>query len=82
MYALVSFQEVRMSMSPMPSEHETKLKKAAALMSAVQEEMAKRSDRGSDEYLKTWKDLYWLRERLSEFIQYGFVLFKGDSQPF
>jgi hypothetical protein len=71
-----------MSHSSMPEEQQTKLKQAAALMSVVQTEMAARADRGSDDYIKSWKDLYWLRERLNEFIRYGFVLFKGDSQPF
>jgi hypothetical protein len=62
----------------MPNEHQTKLKKAAALLSVVQQEMTKRNNRGSDVYLQTWQDLYWLRQKLDEFIQYGFVLYKGE----
>jgi hypothetical protein len=58
----------------MPKEQQTKLEQAAALLSAVQAEMASRADRGSDDYIKSWKDLYWLRERLDEFVRYGFVL--------
>lgn len=67
-----------MSHSLMSKEQQTKLEKAAALMSEVQKEMTTRADRGSDEYIKSWKDVFWLRERLNEFIQYGFVLFKGE----
>jgi hypothetical protein len=44
----------------------------------VQKDMATRNDRGSDAYLQTWKDLYWLREKLSELTKYGFVLYRGD----
>jgi hypothetical protein len=55
---------------------ETKLEQAASLLSAVQAEMASRADRGSDDYVKSWKDLYWLRERL------GFVLFRETPSRF
>jgi hypothetical protein len=51
--------------SLVPEEQQTKLKKAAALMSEVQQELPIRSDRGSDDYIQSWKDLYWLRERLA-----------------
>jgi hypothetical protein len=62
-----------MSHSLMPKEQQTKLEQAAS-----QAEMATRADRGSDQYIQSWKDLYWLRERLNEFIQYGLVLLKGE----
>jgi hypothetical protein len=51
---------------------------AAKLLADVQKDMATRNDRGSDAYLQTWKDLYWLREKLSELTKYGFVLCRGD----
>jgi hypothetical protein len=64
--------------SSIPREHQTKLQKAAQLLADVQKDMATRNDRGSDAYLQTWKDLYWLREKLSELTRYGFVLYRGD----
>ena len=78
-YAPGNFGRVAVSHSLMPKEQQKKLEQAASLLSGVQHEMATRADRGSDQYIRSWKDLFWLRERLHEFIQYGFVLFKGES---
>jgi hypothetical protein len=62
----------------MPAEHKEKLTKAAKLLADVQQDMSKRHDRGSNEYIHTWQDLYWLREKLDDLIRYGFVLYHGD----
>lgn len=62
----------------MPAEHKDKLTKAAKLLADVQQDMSKRHDRGSREYIHTWQDLYWLREKLDELVRYGFVLYHGD----
>jgi len=62
----------------MPAEHKDKLTKAAKLLADVQQDMSKRHDRGSNEYIHTWQDLYWLREKLDDLIRYGFVLYHGD----
>jgi hypothetical protein len=69
-----------MSLSSMPREQQKKLEQAASLLSAVQAEMAARVDRGSDEYIHTWQDIFWLRQKLDEIIRYGFVLYKGEYQ--
>lgn len=59
-------------------EHEKKLKKIAALLADLQKDLAKRSDRGSDEYIKCWEDLSWIRQKLDEYTRYGFVLYCGN----
>jgi hypothetical protein len=40
--------------------------------------MTTQQDRGSEEYLHTWQDIYWLREKLHELIRYGFVVYRGE----
>jgi len=62
----------------MPPEHKAKLIKASKLLAELQKDMTTRHDRGSEEYLHTWQDIYWLREKLDELIRYGFVLYRGE----
>jgi len=62
----------------MPAEHKDKLIKASKILADLQQDMIKRQDRGSNEYLQTWQDLYWIREKLDELIRYGFVLYRGN----
>jgi len=56
------------------SSRATAVKSRIALKASKQ----KRQDRGSNEYIHTWQDLYWLREKLDELVRYGFVLYHGD----
>lgn len=56
-----------------------RLKNALRIISEVQIEMMKAADKekkkpGDYEY---WRDLYWLRCKLSDFIEKGFVPMRG-----
>jgi len=62
----------------MPPEHKAKLIKASKLLADLQKDMTTRHDRGSEEYLHTWQDIYWLREKLGELIRYGFVVYREE----
>ena len=62
----------------MPPEHRAKLIKASKLLADLQKDMTTQQDRGSEEYLHTWQDIYWLREKLHELIRYGFVVYRGE----